>query len=172
MWRSKKFLLTVILSVVVLGAILGGYAIANADDEDSNQPPVGETNLLGKVAEIYEANTGVAIDADELQNAFNQARNELGVQARERMKERLVEEGVISQEQLDEYEQWLSEKPEFPSDEFEEWMEARPDIGLRFGPGNLDGGKRFGNMFRNFRGFAEKFGGGPHGWCAPDTTEG
>ena len=172
MWRSKKFLLTVILSVVVLGAILGGYTVANADDEDSNQPPVGEANLLGKVAEIYEANTGDAIDADELQNAFSQARNELGIQARERIKERLVEEGVISQEQLDEFEQWLAERPEFPTDEFDEWLEARPEMPGRFGPGSEDGGKRFGSMFRHFRGFAERFGGGPHGWCVPDITEG
>ncbi|MBN1176707.1 MAG: hypothetical protein JXA51_03395 [Dehalococcoidales bacterium] len=172
MWRSKKFLLTVVISVVVLGAILGGYAVANADDEDTGQLPAGENNLLGKVAEIYETNTGVAIESDELQNAFNQARNELGIQAKERIQQRLVEEGLVTQEQLDEFEQWLSEKPEFPTDEFDEWMEAKPDIGLHFGPGNEDGGKRFGGMFRNFRGFAEKFGGGPHGWCAPDTTEG
>ena len=171
MWRSKKFLLTVIISIVVLGAILGGYAVANADDEGNSQPPAGETNLLGKVAEIYEANTGVAIDADELQSAFNQARNELGVQARERMKERMVEEGTLTQEQLDELEQWLEARPDFPTEEFKAWMEARPDAGLRFGPVNEDGGKRFGGMFRHFRGFAEKFGGGPHGWCAPDTTE-
>ena len=171
MWRSKKFILTVILSVVVLGAILGGYAVANADEEEPGPIPPGEMNLLGKVAEIYEAKTGVAIDADELQNAFNEARNELGIQMRERMQERLAEEDPLTQEQLNELEQWMEARPDFPTEEFKAWMEARPDFGMRFGPGNEDGGKRFGGMFRHFRGFAEKFGEGPHGWCAPDTVE-
>ncbi len=169
MWRSKKFILTVVLTVAVLGGILGGYAVASADDEDTSQPPAGDINLLDRVTDIYEENTGVAIDPEELQNAFIEAKTEMGIQARERLHERLIEEGLITQEQLGELEQWMKSKPDFPSEEFEEWMESRPDIDLPFGAGNEDGGKRFGNMFRNFRGLANRFGGGPHGWCVPDA---
>ncbi|MCK4862734.1 MAG: hypothetical protein KAS25_00490 [Dehalococcoidales bacterium] len=167
MWRSKKFLYSMLLTVVVLGGILGGVATAYADDEDTSQPPAGDVTFLDKVAEIYETNTGVAVDSEELQNAFDEARNELGIQARDRLHQRLIEEGVLSQEQLDELEQWMQSRPDFQTEEFEEWMESRPDIDLPFGPGNEDGRKRFGNMFRSFRGFANRFGGGPHGWCVP-----
>ncbi len=171
MWRSKKFIITVLLTVVVLGGILGGYAVANADDEDTDQPPAGNINFLDRVAELYEKRTGDAIDPDELQGAFNDAREELGNQARERFHERLLEEGNITQEQLDEFEKWMSERPDFASDEFKEWMDSMPDIGLPFGLPNEDGERSFGKEFRHFRGFAKGFGGGFHGWCEPDATE-
>lgn len=169
MWRSKKFIFTALLTVVVLGGILGGFAVAHADDEDTSQPPGGDVSLLDRVAEIYEKNTGVAIDSQELQNAFNEARTEITSDARDRLHQRLIEEGMITQEQLDELEQWLGSRPDFPTDEFEEWMELRPDITLPFGPGNEDGRKHFGGMFRSFRGFANRFGDGFRGWCAPDS---
>jgi hypothetical protein len=171
MWRSKKFLLTALLTVVVLGGIIGGYAVANADDADTSQPPSGTVNLLDRVAEIYEKNTGTAINPDELQKAFTEARDELMTQSRDQMRQRWIDEGKMTQEQLDELDKWLESRPAFPSDEFKDWLESRPDIQLPFGPRSEDGAKPFGGMFRNFRGFAGRFGGGQHGWCAPDTTE-
>lgn len=169
MWRSKKFLFTVLLTVVVLGGVLGGFAVASADDEDTGQPQTGDVSFLDRVAEIYEKNTGVAIDSEELQKAFSEARDELGIEARDRLHQRLIEEGVITQEQLDELEQWLGSRPDFPTDEFKKWLESRPDITLPFGRGNHDGEKPFGSMFRSFRGFGRGFGDGFRGWCAPDA---
>lgn len=169
MWRSKKFILTALLTVVVLGGALGGYAVASADDEDTSPPPAEGINLLDRVAEIYEENTGVAIDSEELQKAFNEARSEIATEARNRLHKRLVEEGVLTQEQLDELEQWLESRPDFPAEEFEEWMESRPDIQLPFGPRDEDGKKPFGGMFRSFRGFGKGFGDVFRGGCPPDA---
>ncbi len=170
MWRSKKFILTVLLTVVVLGGILGGYAVAKANDEDATPPQAGELNFLDKVVEIYEKNTGVTINSEELQKAFNEVRAELRIQAREQMRQRLIDEGLVTQEQLDELEQWLESRPDFPTDEFEEWLESRPDIDFHFRLGN-DGEKPLGGMFRGFHGFGKEFGDRFRGWCAPDTTE-
>jgi hypothetical protein len=171
MWRSKKFIFTVLLTVVVLGGILGGYAVAKANDEDNTPPPPGNANFLEKVAEFYEQRTGVAINPDELQNAFNDAREELGNQARESFRERLLEEGKVTQEQLDEFDKWMSERPDAFSEEFKDWLESRPDIGLPFGLHNEDGERSFGKMFRHFRGFNGGPDGGFGGWCDPDASE-
>lgn len=166
MWRSKKFIFTALLTVVVLGGILGGFAVARADDEDTSQPQQGDVNLLGKVAEIYEKNTGVAIDSQELQKAFTEARTAMATDARNQFLQNLVDEGKITQEQLDEFEKWLESRPNFPTDEYKEWMESRPNFPYLFGPGNRGGEKPFGGMFR---GFDKGFGGGFRGWCAPEA---
>ena len=182
MWRSKKFIITVVLVTVVLGGIIGGYAVAQADDE-STLPPEGGTSLLEKVAEIYEKNTGVAISADELKKAFTEAGQAIHDEAQQKFLDRLVEEGVINQEQADEYKAWLDARPDFlteefkewmesrpalPTDEFKQWLEDRPDIPGLFGDkdrvriGPFEGIHRFG---RFGGGFGGKFG----GWCAPEA---
>ena len=169
MWRRKKFIFTALLTVVVLGGILGGFAVAHADDEDTSQPQTGSTSLLDKVAEIYEKNTGVAIEPQELQKAFTEAGAELKTEARDQMRQRLIDEGKITQEQLDELDKWMESRPAFPTEEFKQWLESSPDITLPFGPGNRDGEKPFGGMFRNFREFGKGFGHGFRGWCAPEA---
>ncbi len=171
MWRSKKFIITVLLTVVVLGGILGGFAVANADDEDTTPPPPGNAGFLEKVAELYEKRTGVAINPDELQNAFNDAREDLGNQARECFRERLLEEGKVTQEQLDEFDKWMSERPDLASDEFKEWLDSNPGLNLPFGPHSWDDERPFSKVFRHFRGFHKGPGGGLGGWCNPDAAE-
>lgn len=169
MWRSKKFILTVLLTVVVLGGILGGVAVARADDENTNPTPTGSTSLLDKVAEIYEQKTNVAIDSEKLQEAFNEARIALANDARDQFLQKLVEDGKISQEQLDEFEKWLAERPDFPTDAYKEWLESRPDIPFFFGEDNHRGIMPFGGMPRGLRDFGKGFGGMFRGWCAPEA---
>jgi hypothetical protein len=180
MWRSKKFIIIAVLTVVVLGGTLGGVAIASANDDDT--PRSKTAALMDKVAEIYEKNTGTPIDSGELQKAFTEARDEIATQAREQFRQKLIDEGKVTQEQLDELEQWLKSRPDFPTDEFKQWMESRPDfpteefkqwmesrpdIQLPFGPGNQGGERPSGDMHR---GFGDRFGGGFRGWHAPDDT--
>ncbi len=170
MWRSKKFLIVAVLAAIILAGTIGGIAFAQDGDQDTPAPQILHDELLDKVAEIYEENTGTAIDADELRKAFTEAREEVNTQLRERMHQRLIDEGLITQEQLDELQQWLESRPELATDEFNEWLESRPDIGL--GPfGNMDG-ERFGpRMHGKFgqRGFG-RFGGGFPGLCQPDEV--
>ena len=147
MRRSKKIILISLLAIVVLAGSIGGIALAQTDDEDS-QPAPRHGAMLEKVCEIYETNTGVAINSEELQIAFDQARSEIMAEARENFRQRLIGEGKITQEQLD---------------EFDAWVESKPDVPFPFGPKNHGGIRPFGGGFRGFYRF-----GGP---CAPQTTE-
>ncbi len=153
MFKSKKFIIAAVLVAVVLTATIGGVALANSGDDDS--PRLAQTQLMDKVAEIYQQNTGTALDSEALVQAFIEARQELGQEAREQLEQRLLDEGVITQEQLDALKAWLEARPDSPlSDEFKTWLEARPDIdGLphfqmeRFGGGQASPGPRHGFGF-------------------------
>jgi uncharacterized protein HemX len=151
MWRSKKFIIIAILTVLVLGAILGGYAVAQANDQTTsqsdNQTPNNFSTLLDKVAAIYQQNTNVAIDSQELSKAFTQAQKEIRDGALDTYLNSLVEKGKITQDQAKQYKDWLNSKPN-----------------VQIGPGSKGGPRgfgRFGGMFGGFR-----------GWCAPNDSNG
>lgn len=76
MWRGKKFLVIMVLAAVLLAGGIGGVALAQ-EEEDDAQPESQRGALLEKVCEIYEENTGVAIDAEALKDAFVQASREM-----------------------------------------------------------------------------------------------
>jgi hypothetical protein len=139
MWRSKKFIIVAVLAVVALVGSIGGVAIAQSENSDENHPGAGQAALLEKVCEIYEDNTGTAIEADELQEAFAQARDEMQAEALDEHLQSLVDEGKITQEEADQYKAWL---------------EARPEIDAQMAPGFPGAG-----MHRGF--------GGPGGFGPP-----
>ena len=142
------------MTVAVLAASLGTVALVQADDQPVGQPSNGEDTLLDKVATIYQQNTGTAIDAAELQNAFTQARQEMQIEARNQMLQKLVEDGVITQEQADEYTSWMDSKPaQALTDEYQQWLDSRPQD-LPFG-----GKAMRGPMMRGFDRGGEMFGG-------------
>ncbi|OGO02045.1 MAG: hypothetical protein A2Y90_05595 [Chloroflexi bacterium RBG_13_52_12] len=170
MWRSKKFLLIGLISVVVVAGTLGGFAIASADDEDSNQPQVERVNVMDKVAEIYEKNTGTAIDPQELQKAFDEARDGIMTDTRDHFLQNLVDEGTITQEQADQYKAWLDARPSFPTGDFKQWLESRPEIPELFGHDRLGGMMPFGGGPRVFEKMGERFG-LKFRACLPDSTD-
>ena len=133
MWRSKKFIIIAVLIALVLAGTIGGVAMAQANDDDNNPPQAGNVSLLEKVAEIYEKNTGVAIDAQELKKAFTEAGQAIKDEALDNYLQKLVDDGKITQEQADAFKAWLESKPTMLTDEFKEWLDARPDIPALFG---------------------------------------
>jgi hypothetical protein len=142
-----------VLSVVLIGGIAGGL-IAAADDSSSNTEDQSQTSdryqaLLKKGCAIYEENTGVAIDSEQLGDALYQAQSEIRNEALESWVQDLVNEGKLTQEEADQY---------------LEWWQSRPSIELPL-PG-LGGHKGEGGMMRG-RGFQDW--GGP--WCAPGTSD-
>lgn len=111
MWRSKKFIITMVLVVVVAIGSISGVALAQDNEEEGPAAKTGE--LMERVFAIYEENTGVAIDQEAFREAMAQARDEIQAAAMEAHLAKLVENGVIDEAQ---------------AEEFQEWWEARPDV--------------------------------------------
>src|SRR3972149_9005330 len=156
MWRSKKFIITV-LTVLVLGATLGSVAIAQADDDNGSTTQTDNvSSFLEKVAEIYQANTGVAIDPQDLQQAITEAKQAIRNEALDNYLDKLVAEGTITQQHAAEFNAWMDSKPSLPIDEFRQWWDARPDISSLFGQ-NGDGIGPFGGMHRGLGKFKMGF---------------
>jgi len=152
MWKRKWFIPVVVVSVLLIGGIVGGVVVAGSDSssniEDQSQITDRFQALLDRVCAIYEENTGVAIDQEQLRDALAQARSEIREEALESWLQNLVEEDKITQEEADQY---------------LEWWQSRPDIELPLpglgGPGS-GGGMMWSRVF------------GPRGGspCAPDAS--
>jgi hypothetical protein len=152
MRKRKWFIPVVVASVLLIGGITGGLVAAASDSssntEDQSQATDQYQALLDRVCAIYEENTGVAIDSEQLKDALDQARIEIREEALESWLQNLVEEDKITQEEADQY---------------LEWWQSRPDIELPLpglggpGPGGgMMGGRGFGHW------------GGPP--CVPDAS--
>lgn len=114
--RKKKFIIVGLLVLVVLGGTLGGIGIAQANDQSTNQTSTTSqlSTLLDKVASIYQQNTGVAIDSQELAKAFTQAQKEMRSTALDNYLNNLVTKGIITQDQANQFKTWLDSKPNIP----------------------------------------------------------
>ena len=104
MWRSKKFIIVMVLAAVVAAGSIGGIALAQEDEGESPTTKLGE--FMERVCAIYEDNTGIAIDQEALREAIAQARSEMRDEALNNHLQNLVDQGKITQEQADEYQQW------------------------------------------------------------------
>lgn len=133
MFRNRKLLIGIVVAAVLLIGSLASVAVLAAD-EDSSELTL--SNLWDKVAQIYEDNTGTAIDAGDLQTAVTQAQDELRSDALKTRLDELVAEGQITQEQADAWLEWQAERPDMP-------------LGSGFGEGfggGCRGGMRLGGM--------------------------
>jgi len=114
MWRSKKFIIAAVLAAVILVGSIGGVVLAQTGDSDDNQPRAGYEAMLDRVCEIYQDNTGDEIDPEALEVAFAQARGEMQAEAQQNRLQNMVEQGMITQEQADEMQDWLGARPDVP----------------------------------------------------------
>jgi len=116
MTRSKKFVLVTLLATVALvGSISGVVAAQNGDDSQPNAAnQTANQTLLDRVCEIYQENTGVAIDQQALEDAFAQAQSEKLQEALDSRLENLVEQGNITQDEADQYKEWWQSRPDVP----------------------------------------------------------
>ena len=113
MWRNKKvILLAALATALLIGSIAAGVTFAQTGSSDESQPDTQYGAFLEKVSEIYQENTGVAIDVQQLKTAFAQAQTKMQNEALQSWIENLVSEGKITQEQADQYLQWWQSRPD------------------------------------------------------------
>ena len=147
MRKRRWFIPVVVVSVLVIAGIVGGALVAGSDSssttDDQNQIADRYQALLDRVCAIYQDNTGVAIDSEQLKDALKQAQGELQEEALESRLQDLVENSKMTQEEADNY---------------LKWWHSRPDIEVPL-PGLGGPGPRGGMMWG--KGF------GPHGGLCP-----
>jgi len=114
-WKNKKVVLLAALAVAVLiGSIAAGVTFAQSGSGNETQTNTRYEALLNKVATIYQQNTGVTIDPQQLETAFTQAQNEMQNEALQTWLQNLVSKGTITQQQADQYLQWWQSRPNTP----------------------------------------------------------
>ena len=181
MKKRNKIIIIALMAIVALAGTIGGVALAEDEEESTTTTPeTARFAFLERVCEIYQEKTGVAIDAATLKDALCQAGEEGKEQAHNEWRQRLIDEGILTEEQLNAWEEWLEARPDFPTEDFKNWMESRPafpteefkswmearpdDLPQGFGFGQHQG-KRFAFGFGYHLG--KEFGKGFGGWCPP-----
>jgi hypothetical protein len=118
MWKSKKVVLLAAVAVAVLIAgVVAGVTLAQSGNGNGNETQANTRyqELLNKVATIYQQNTGVTIDPQQLETAFAQAQQQMQSEALQTWLQNLVTQGKITQTQADQYLQWWQSRPNIPS---------------------------------------------------------
>jgi len=116
-WKNKK---VVLLSALALALLIGGVAAgvslaqSGSGNGDETQANTRYEDFLNKVATIYQQNTGVTIDPQQLGTAFTEAQKQMQSEALQTWLQNLVAEGKITQAQADQYLQWWNSKPDIP----------------------------------------------------------
>jgi hypothetical protein len=82
------------------GTLSGGFTVETRQEA-----------LLDRVCQIYQQNTGVTINPQQLENAFTQAQSDMQNETLQSLLEKLVNEGKITQAEADQYLQWWQSRP-------------------------------------------------------------
>ncbi len=143
MTKRKKLVAGILVAAMALTGVLVGTI--SADDQGGANH---QTTLLARVAQI------LGIDQTDLQNAFHQAMTEESDARQAEMQaaqdarlQDLIDQGVVTQDQVDQWKAWLEARPD-NSDAMKAWLAERPDMGDAFAigpagrtmlPGNLGG---------------------------------
>lgn len=108
MKRKRWFIASLTVVVLVLG-IGGGTILAQ---ESTSSDGTGRQSIFSRVASI------LGIEEQQVEDAFQQAAQEIQDEWVQQKLAMLVERGVLTQEQADEYKAWLDAQPEGLSPRF------------------------------------------------------
>ncbi len=107
--KKRWLFVTLLVGILAIG-ISGGAVLALGDGTSGDSP---SKNLVSRVAAI------LGIEEAQVQDAFDQAAKEMQDEALQQRLDRLVEQGRLTQEQADEYQQWYQSRPESLSPGFQ-----------------------------------------------------
>ena len=103
MWKSRKFILLLVLATVIVAGSIAGVVYAQEDDEEDIPP---RTALLERVAEK------LGIDAQQLKDAFTEVIDEMQAEVQLQWLDKAVEEGLITEEEAAAYSEWWAARPD------------------------------------------------------------
>lgn len=146
MWKKKKFILVAVIVAVLLVGGIAGVAIAQSTNGGGSNNSTTQTgqSFVARVAAI------LGLQQSQVQSAFDQAQKDMANQAMQNRLNNLVQQGKISSDQANQYEQWY---------------QSRPDINL---PGMSPNGPGGPGRFGRFGGFWMQKGTAPT--TPPPTT--
>ena len=99
--KRLRIIMPIGIAVVAIAAISVSVILAQENEKGGSDASM----LASKVAEI------LGLDAAEVDDAINQARRELRDEAIRKKLNALVEKGQLTQEQTDEYLNWIQSRP-------------------------------------------------------------
>ncbi|MDP2718287.1 MAG: hypothetical protein Q8P44_00420 [Dehalococcoidia bacterium] len=119
MKSRKKFIVIALAAVTVIAGSISGVAFAQSGGN-------GYGALIERAGQIYQENTGAALDVQALKDAFTQAQGEM----REKSIQAQIEKGRITQEQADQFKAWQQAKPDTEQfrQGFEAWKQGKPGM--------------------------------------------
>ena len=100
--KKRLFIATLLVGVLAIG-ITGGTVLAQEGGSEDNSP-VGK--FASRVASI------LGLDEAQVEDAMKQAARELQDEALQEKLNRMVENGVITQEEADAYYEWFMARPD------------------------------------------------------------
>ena len=101
--KKPRWLVAGLLVGILTAGIMGGTVLAHTSGDDGGSPI---QSLASRVADI------LGLDEADVQGALEQARTEMRSDILQHRLDYQVEQGLITQEQADEYLEWYQARPE------------------------------------------------------------
>ena len=129
--KRRWIFVTLLLGLAALG-ITGGAVLAQAQGTEGSPPP---ESFVSRVATI------LGLEEAQVQEAFDQAAEGIANERIQQKLDRLVEKGVLTQEQADEYVQWYQSRPDLPFHGLSRGFRGHGSEGLGFFGARMHGMK-------------------------------
>ncbi len=102
---KKRFLVGMAAAALLAVGLLGGVVLAQEGDTDESE----SKSLFERIAEIVNVD---GVNADDVESAFNEARQDMQTERLSAYLDKLVDDEVIDQDTADEYLEWYEDRPE------------------------------------------------------------